>query len=106
MGDPAEIKLMGYTEIVRGHVDSIAGGINVVNAPVFGPLIKPVDTTESCIPEPTQAAPGCSLLYLEVANRIRATESRFARTINDFCKRNLPGADTKIHLPAFILESF
>jgi multidrug resistance efflux pump len=31
-GDPAEIKLMAYSGIVRGHVDSIARGINVANA--------------------------------------------------------------------------
>jgi multidrug resistance efflux pump len=31
-GDPASIKLMGYSQIVRGHVDSIARGINVANA--------------------------------------------------------------------------
>lgn len=31
-GDPARIKLMGYSEIVRGHVGSIARGINVSNA--------------------------------------------------------------------------
>ena len=31
-GDPANIKLMGYREIVRGHVASIARGINVANA--------------------------------------------------------------------------
>jgi multidrug resistance efflux pump len=30
--DPANIKLMGYRQIVRGHVDSIARGINVANA--------------------------------------------------------------------------
>jgi multidrug resistance efflux pump len=32
VGDPASIKLMGYSPIVRGHVDSIARGINVANA--------------------------------------------------------------------------
>jgi multidrug resistance efflux pump len=32
VGDPAEIKLMGYRQIVRGHVGSIARGINVPNA--------------------------------------------------------------------------
>jgi multidrug resistance efflux pump len=32
VGNPAQIKLMGYTEIVRGHVDSIARAINVSNA--------------------------------------------------------------------------
>ena len=32
VGDPASIKLMGYSEVVRGHVDSIARGINVANA--------------------------------------------------------------------------
>jgi multidrug resistance efflux pump len=30
--DPAQIKLMGYSEVVRGHVDSIARAINVSNA--------------------------------------------------------------------------
>ena len=32
VGDPASVKLMGYHQIVRGHVDSIARGINVANA--------------------------------------------------------------------------
>ncbi|MGA7384672.1 MAG: HlyD family secretion protein [Methylocella sp.] len=32
VGDPAEVKLMGYSQIVRGHVDSIARAINVPNA--------------------------------------------------------------------------
>jgi multidrug resistance efflux pump len=31
-GDPVKIKLMGYSKIVRGHVGSIARGINVPNA--------------------------------------------------------------------------
>jgi multidrug resistance efflux pump len=31
-GDTAAIKLMGYSQIVRGHVDSVARGINVANA--------------------------------------------------------------------------
>ncbi|MEH2545674.1 multidrug resistance efflux pump [Bradyrhizobium sp. AZCC 2262] len=32
VGDPAQIKLIGYSEIIRGHVDSIARAINVSNA--------------------------------------------------------------------------
>src|SRR5271155_5848238 len=32
VGDPASVKLMGYSQIVRGHVGSIARGINVENA--------------------------------------------------------------------------
>jgi len=32
VGDPASIKLMGYSQIVRGRVGSIARGINVPNA--------------------------------------------------------------------------
>ena len=32
VGDPATIKLMGYSQVVRGHVGSIARGINVANA--------------------------------------------------------------------------
>ena len=32
VGDPAQIKLMGHGQIVRGHVDSIARAINVTNA--------------------------------------------------------------------------
>jgi len=31
-GDPAEIKLMGYSQTVRGHVGSVARRINVSNA--------------------------------------------------------------------------
>jgi RND family efflux transporter MFP subunit len=31
-GDLANIKLMGYSQVVKGHVDSIARGINVANA--------------------------------------------------------------------------
>ncbi|MGH6846596.1 MAG: efflux RND transporter periplasmic adaptor subunit [Methylocella sp.] len=31
-GDPAEVKLLGYSQIVRGHVDSISRAINVPNA--------------------------------------------------------------------------
>jgi multidrug resistance efflux pump len=32
VGDPAQIKLMGYSQTLRGHVDSIARAINVSNA--------------------------------------------------------------------------
>jgi multidrug resistance efflux pump len=32
VGDPAQIKLMGHGQIVRGHVDSVARAINVSNA--------------------------------------------------------------------------
>jgi multidrug resistance efflux pump len=32
VGDPATIKLMGYSQTVRGHVGSIARGIGVANA--------------------------------------------------------------------------
>jgi multidrug resistance efflux pump len=31
-GDPAEIKLMGYSQVIHGHVGSVARGINVPNA--------------------------------------------------------------------------
>ena len=31
-GDPARIKLMGYSDLVRGHVGSISRGINMTNA--------------------------------------------------------------------------
>jgi multidrug resistance efflux pump len=31
-GDPATIQLMGYSQVLRGHVNSIARGINVANA--------------------------------------------------------------------------
>jgi multidrug resistance efflux pump len=31
-GDPATVKLMGYSQLVRGHVGSVARGINVPNA--------------------------------------------------------------------------
>ena len=31
-GDPAQVKLIGYDQVVRGHVEGIARGINVPNA--------------------------------------------------------------------------
>lgn len=42
-GDPADIKLMGYRKVVRGHVDSIARGINVANAQPNGQGIATVN---------------------------------------------------------------
>jgi multidrug resistance efflux pump len=32
VGDPAQIKLMGHRDIIRGHVDGVARAINVANA--------------------------------------------------------------------------
>jgi multidrug resistance efflux pump len=43
VGDPAEVKLMGYGQIVLGHVDSIARGINVANAQPNGQGIATVN---------------------------------------------------------------
>ncbi len=43
VGDPAEIKLMGYGPIVHGHVDSIAREINVANAQPNGQGIATVN---------------------------------------------------------------
>ena len=31
-GDQATVKLMGYSQLVRGHVDGVARGINIPNA--------------------------------------------------------------------------
>jgi RND family efflux transporter MFP subunit len=31
-GDPVTVKLMGYSLVIRGHVDSVSRGINVANA--------------------------------------------------------------------------
>jgi multidrug resistance efflux pump len=43
VGDPAEMKLMGYGPILRGHVDSIAREINVANAQPNGQGIATVN---------------------------------------------------------------
>jgi multidrug resistance efflux pump len=43
VGDPAEIKLMGYSQTVRGHVDSIAREINVANAQPNGQGVATVN---------------------------------------------------------------
>jgi multidrug resistance efflux pump len=43
VGDPAQIKLMGYDPIVRGHVASIARAINVANAQPNGQGIATVN---------------------------------------------------------------
>ena len=43
VGDRVGIKLMGYSQIVRGHVDSIAREINVANAQPNGQGIATVN---------------------------------------------------------------
>ncbi|HKF60467.1 MAG TPA: HlyD family secretion protein [Dongiaceae bacterium] len=43
VGDPAEIKLMGYDPVLRGHVDSIARAINVANAQPNGQGVATVN---------------------------------------------------------------
>lgn len=43
VGDPAEVKLMGYRQIVRGHVGSIARAINVANAQPNGQGVATVN---------------------------------------------------------------
>jgi multidrug resistance efflux pump len=32
IGDPAQVKLMGYSDVIRGHVAGVARGINIENA--------------------------------------------------------------------------
>jgi multidrug resistance efflux pump len=44
-GDPAAIKLMGYRQIVRGHVSGIARGINIANARSNGQGLAEVNPT-------------------------------------------------------------
>lgn len=43
VGDPAEVKLMGYSRILRGHVNSIAREINVANAQPNGQGVATVN---------------------------------------------------------------
>jgi multidrug resistance efflux pump len=43
IGDPAEIKLMGYRQILHGHVESIARAINVANAQPDGQGVATVN---------------------------------------------------------------
>jgi multidrug resistance efflux pump len=43
VGDPAEVKLMGYTQVLRGHVNSIAREINVANAQPNGQGVATVN---------------------------------------------------------------
>lgn len=43
VGDPAEVKLMGYGKILRGHVESVARAINVANAQPNGQGVATVN---------------------------------------------------------------
>ena len=43
IGDPAEVRLMGYSQILRGHVDSIAREINDANAQPNGQGVATVN---------------------------------------------------------------
>jgi multidrug resistance efflux pump len=47
IGDPAEVELMGYSQVLRGHVDSIAREINDANAQPNGQgiaIVNPIFT--------------------------------------------------------------
>ena len=56
VGDPVEITLMGYRQIVRGHVDSIARAINVANAQPNGQGVATVES-DLHLGAPCPAAP-------------------------------------------------
>jgi multidrug resistance efflux pump len=43
VGDPAEVKLMGYSAVVRGHVQSVSRAINVANAQPNGQGVATVN---------------------------------------------------------------
>lgn len=43
VGDPADVKLMGYTQVLHGHVNSIAREINVANAQPNGQGVAQVN---------------------------------------------------------------
>jgi multidrug resistance efflux pump len=43
VGDPAQIRLMGHGEIIRGHVDGVARAINVANAQPNGQGVASVN---------------------------------------------------------------
>jgi multidrug resistance efflux pump len=43
VGDPAQVKLMGYSQVVHGHVQSIARAINVANAQPNGQGVATVN---------------------------------------------------------------
>jgi multidrug resistance efflux pump len=43
VGDPAEVRLMGYKQVVRGHVQSITRAINVANAQPNGQGVATVN---------------------------------------------------------------
>ncbi len=43
VGDPADVKLMGYREVVHGHVESVSRAINVANAQPNGQGVATVN---------------------------------------------------------------
>jgi multidrug resistance efflux pump len=49
VGDAAQIRLMGYTQIVRGHVDSIARAIKVSNAQPNSQGVATVNPIFTCV---------------------------------------------------------
>ena len=57
VGDPAQIKLMGYSQIVRGHVDSIARAINVANAQPNNQGVANVNPSSLGAPGPAHPGP-------------------------------------------------
>ncbi|HEY3620238.1 MAG TPA: efflux RND transporter periplasmic adaptor subunit [Candidatus Sulfotelmatobacter sp.] len=68
VGDAATIKLMGYSQSLRGQVDSIARGINVANAQPNG---------QGLATPSTRSSPGCSW---RSAFRCASTSTRCRQT--------------------------
>ena len=48
-GNPGRIRLMGHSQIVRGHVDSIARAINVSNAQPNNQGVASVNPIFTCV---------------------------------------------------------
>src|SRR5258708_29803405 len=49
-GDPATVKLMGYSQLVRGHVGGVARGINIPNAQPDQAGLASVNPVFTCVP--------------------------------------------------------
>jgi hypothetical protein len=88
VGDPAEVKLMGYSEPIRGHGDSIARAINVANAQPNGqrptanacpksrqPSATPRGRSPSTPPLSNQTMPSCLSCATAAASRPSQSDS-------------------------------
>jgi multidrug resistance efflux pump len=82
-GDPASIRLMGYSQIVRGHVGSLARGINVANAQPNGQGLATVNPIFTWVPSLSASRCASISMKSQTACDLQPARPPLCRSIRD-----------------------